>query len=307
MTLAISIVTRRLAFVAADRRYSGVASLNSFLANKVCRLETSDAQGLLTFAGVGARALKGQPFELGDWVTNVLRGHIRNLDQSLEVLRTAAVSQRLNSHASGHTFIFSGFKDKATPILRVVTALDQLQTIEFSKAETRTAHALAGDNFRTVNIEIGRRKVSTFVAGSGGPLLKVGDLRSLVRHILRAPTKEAEVQRLCALTTDVIRKVSSVESTVGPEVTCGWVFQEGGGVHATYDAQGKRDNNSGMLPSVAQGMPISDMMRLLGPLMMDHMSKFIEANEKGETVPPPDDVEMNRLLASIDYKPREKF
>lgn len=307
MTLAISIVTRRLAFVAADRRYSGVASLNSFLANKVCRLETSDAQGLLTFAGVGARAIKGQPFELGDWVTNVLRGHNRSLDQSLEVLRAAATSQRLTSHAAGHTFVFSGFKDKQTPILRVITALDQLQMVEFSRAETRTTHALAGDNFRTANIEIGKRKLTTFVAGSGGPLLKVSDLRSLVRHILRAPTKEAEVQRLCALTTDVIRNVSSVESTVGPEVTCAWVFQEGGGAHATYDAQGKRDNSSGMLPSVTQGMPITDMMRLIGPMMMEHMNKFMDASERGETPPPPDDAEMNRLLATIDYTPREKF
>ena len=125
MTFALAMVTHRLAFVAADRLYSGVGSMKDFAAVKIARLETSDGQGLITYAGVGARS-GGKPFEISAWIESVLRGVNRTLDQTLHEIAEAAVEQGLDKHAPGHTFGYAGFVN-GTPRMSTITSASQLE------------------------------------------------------------------------------------------------------------------------------------------------------------------------------------
>jgi hypothetical protein len=108
MTFALAMVTPRLAFVAADRRYSGAAGIKNFEGTKLVRLDTSDGHGVITYAGVGAR-VASRPFEISEWIEKVLRGSNRTLDQSLRVIAEASFEQRLHQLADGHTFAYAGY------------------------------------------------------------------------------------------------------------------------------------------------------------------------------------------------------
>ena len=110
MTFALAMATPRIAFVAADRLYSGVDSMKGFAATKLAMLETSDGQGIITYAGAGARS-GSKPFEVNGWIERVLRGANRTQDQTLQEIAAAAEEQGLHQHAPGHTFGYAGFID----------------------------------------------------------------------------------------------------------------------------------------------------------------------------------------------------
>lgn len=301
MTLAVVMVTPQVAFAGADRRYSGVEAVKDFKAIKICSLETTDAHGLLTFAGIGARASR-EPFELSEWVTHVLRGYKRTLDESLQAIAQAATEQRMHLMVPGHAFAFGGFKDRAVT-LQIVTSQTALFSMETSGKSTKLEVPGEARPFRVINLNFPhRQKVAVLMLGSGAPHVNAKRLIDLARQGRRARTKEEGGARIGSLWAWINRKVSMRQADVGPECICAWRYRDGGGNHVAYAADGTREANTGMMPAVGQGMPISDIVGRLFEHMQGQLAALAEGRE----------IEMNqeitdRLMEGLSMKPRTKF
>lgn len=303
MTFALAMVTARVAFVGADRLYSGVDSMKSFAATKIARLETADGHGFITYAGAGARS-GSKPFEVCEWIEGVLRGANRTLDQTLREIAAAAEEQGFDKHAPGHTFGYVGFIDGKARVA-AITSLDQMQM----RLETgaSTIDTKGQTKFRVMDLKLGPRVYSFGIAlGSGAPhFLPVTIMQTMTRQAARARTKERAADRLCAWFVRMNREISAKEpATVGPQALCAWAYREGGGAHSAYDADGCRINNTSMLPLISKGFP---MNQVLGPLW-EHVQRQMATGWKtGEAPPVPSQEELNAITRSIDDRPKRKF
>lgn len=302
MTLAIAAVTRELAFVGADRRYSGVGALRSFKAVKVCALETSDASGLLTFAGVGARA-RAKPFELSDWLTQVLRGVIRTLDESLHQIALAATEQRLHSLVEGHAFAFAGFKEGQRS-LQLVTSNPELYAIPLVGQVAKLELGAFDAPFKVVNVDVSAvRGVRSIVLGSGVPFLPVRMIIEADRMARRAATKEKVGERWAHLWSHINRVVANREPTVGRETICAWRHRGGGGSHFELDSRGRLERSSSRaLPSVRQGLAISE----ISDRLLDHLLKRLETHP-GDPHGDMSDEVVDRLMQGLSTAPDTTF
>ena len=305
MTLAIAVVTPRVACVAADRRYSGVGALRDTLGTKLCRVDTSDSNGFMTYAGVGARAYQ-QPLEVSRWLTNVLRGYNRTLEQTLEHVRSAATRQGLLRLQAGHSFLYAGFRN-GQPTIQMVTGQDGITMKQFARQRTLERHALQGSGFKRVNLNMGERSVATFAIGSGAPLMDQAMVLQGIRSARRLKHNYEEGGRLATVLSHVIRAVSKLEPTVGPEVVCAWTYAGGGGSHVHYDSQGRRAGNGEGIPSVERGFPMSEMFELIAPMLFSQMNDLMAATEAGIPIPQPDMSEVNEALRGLKRDPNEKF
>lgn len=276
-------VTARVAFVGADRLYSGVDSMKSFAATKMARLETVDGHGFITYAGAGARS-GSKPFEVSEWIEGVLRGANRTLDQTLREIAAAAEEQGFDKHAPGHTFGYVGFIDGKARVA-AITSLDQMQM----RLETgaSTIDTKGQTKFRVMDFKLGPRAYSFGIAlGSGAPqgACSRPSLR-MVRANEQGDQREGAGDR-------------------GPQALCAWAYREGGGAHSAYDADGRRINNTGMLPLISKGFP---MNQVLGPLW-EHVQRQMATGWKtGEAPPVPSQEELNAITRSIDDRPQRKF
>ncbi|MER9316977.1 hypothetical protein NKI31_15970 [Mesorhizobium sp. M0659] len=303
MTFALAMVTARVAFVGADRLYSGVDSMKSFAATKMARLETADGHGFITYAGAGARS-GSKPFEVSEWIEGVLRGANRTLDQTLREIAAAAEEQGFDKHAPGHTFGYVGFIDGKARVA-AITSLDQMQM----RLETgaSTIDTKGQTKFRVMDLKLGPRVYSFGIAlGSGAPhFLPVTIMQTMTRQAARARTKERAADRLSAWFVRMNREISAKEpATVGPQALCAWAYREGGGAHSAYDADGRRINNTSMLPLISKGFP---MNQVLGPLW-EHVQRQMATGWKtGEAPPVPSQEELNAIARSIDDRPQRKF
>jgi hypothetical protein len=303
MTLAIALVTREIAIIGADRLYSG-ANLAHFSATKICRLETSDAQGFITYAGVGARPGR-DPFELSEWITWVLRGVDRNLDQSLDELMQVAERQfRGIPQSAGHTFVFAGFREKA-PTLQVITRHNVLRGTNFRTPKEVQEINIGDSKLKRVNIEVGG--TTTYVLGSGAREVKQSDLLALGRIVRGGADAHQGVRRAAAKLAQMIQIASRREPTVGAASLCAWIPRDGGGAHAAFGSDAKRLGNTELLPNVTRGAPISDVFRLIGPSLMEQSAAMFEAMQEGREASPPDMTQVNELLKTLQREPREKF
>ncbi|RWO57171.1 hypothetical protein [Mesorhizobium sp.] len=196
MTFAFAFVTRRLAFVAADRRLSGAPDAHGLLATKLCSLETSDGQGFITYAGAGARSGR-KPFEVSEWIERVLRGANRTLNQTLLEIAAAAEEQRLDSHAAGHTFGYAGFVD-GKPRLHAITSRDEMRM----RVKDKNSPVDTGGHtrFRVMNFNLSDRVNNFALAlGSGAQHFPPhAIMQMMARQSAKARTKEVAADRLCA-------------------------------------------------------------------------------------------------------------
>jgi hypothetical protein len=134
MTFVIAMTSPAAVIVAADRRYTGVASVADYRGTKMCRLLTDDAHGIIAYAGAGIRVNPppGEPLELSLWIERLLQGSIRTFDQSMNMISVAATQQRLRGYDPNHSFMFAGFLD-GRPIIETLTAAKMSGEIENAK------------------------------------------------------------------------------------------------------------------------------------------------------------------------------
>lgn len=306
MTLAIAVVTPKFAFVGADRRYSGVDSLQDFNAMKVCSLETSDSHGLITYAGAGARAGR-VPLELSQWVTNVLRGHSRTLDQSLHAIAHAAGEQNL--HKYGHGFGFAGFRDGSMS-LQTVTSLPELYSLPVAGKPTKLALPPIDAPFRVINLEIPpSQQVCGIFFGSGAHHVSAKKLLDISRWSRPASTNDEAARRWAYLWAQINVAVAKKETTVGPKSVCAWRHREGGGGHLAFASDGTQEPMSGNMPTVANGIPVSDIADVFFGPMMDQLR---EDPDKAlammdEMFSGPNHETAEELLKKIPTEPKTKF
>lgn len=298
MTLAIAVVTPEFAFAAADRRYSGGGAEPSFKAVKICSITTTDGQGLITFAGAGAR-MHRTPFELSQWITHVLRGFKRTLNQSLTEIATAATEQGLQKLAGGeHAFAFAGFVN-GKMALQLVTSNPRLVSIPMrGKPNKVQVHGLLTAPFNVINFDIPLNKPVTLIQlGSGATLVAPRTIFDVSRQARRAGDRKASAQRWATLWAQVNRTVASREQTVSPEVVCAWTFKDGDGGQAFYAADGSREQNTFALPFVADGMPIGDIIdRVIAHVI-----------SKSDWVATVRDLNQKEILKGLPEKPNKKF
>ncbi len=93
------------------------------------------------------------------------------------------------------------------------------------------------------------------------------------------------------------------ETSVGPETLCAWRYRKGGGNHFAYAANGSKEQNTGMLAAVADGMPINDIIGAIIPDLGQHLKIWAETGE----IPVVPQEEINRRVAKIPMKPKTKF
>lgn len=303
MTLAVVVVTPQLAFAGADRKYSGVAALSEFKAAKICSLETTDARGLITFAGVGARA-GAEPLELSEWVTHVLRGHKRTLDQSLHTIAAAATEQKLHRLVEGHAFGFAGFVEGKMS-LQTVTSRPDLFSIPVTGKPKKldVPPSPSQSPFRVIRFNIPQnQRVLGILLGSGTRYVRGRVFLDFSRQASRASSKEVAGQRWAAMWSRLNRQVAMREVTVGAETMCAWRYAGGGGSHISYAADGSREKQSGMIPAVGQGMPISDIVGRLFGYFQEQMS-----DDPKDGFPEMNQEITDKLLRGISMNPRRKF
>ncbi|BCH17233.1 hypothetical protein [Mesorhizobium sp. L-2-11] len=302
MTLSVVVITPQLAFAGADRRYSDVEALRDFKAAKICALDTADGYGLITFAGAGARASK-TPFELSDWITHVLRGSGRTLDQSLHAIAKAATEQKLHTYdKGGHAFGFAGFR-KGKMCLQIITSQPQLFSMpaKGKAVQLQVPHSL--EPFQVININIlPSRKALGFLIGSGAKHLTGGTILNLSRQARRANSKEIAGDRWAIMWAYINRLVARRESSVGPEAMCAWRFKGGGGAHIAFAADGSRERNSGSMPSVLHGLPFSDIADSLMAHFATHAAK-----DSSNPMPEFNQEILDKLMAGVSFEPKTKF
>lgn len=311
MTFAFAMVTRRIAFVAADRMYSGVGSLNGFAATKIFSLKTSDGDGFITYAGAGARS-GSKPFEVSEWLERVLRGANRTLEESLQEIAIAAEEQDLDVHGPGHTFGYAGFID-TKPRLALITSQDEFR-IRNRDGSSSLPSLVGQTRFRVMNFNLGER-VSRFglALGSGARHFPPDSVMEMIsRQSAKARADHLAAQRLSAWFVRTNREISAKEpATVGPEALCAWQYAGGGGAHAAYDERGQRCSNTGLLPIVSNGFPLTKLLEPMWQQIQSRMATWqLGAPSPGDLPPEPTQAEMedlNKAVQAIDTAPRRKF
>lgn len=309
MTLILAAVTPRVAAIAADRRYSVRGGAATLKATKIVKIETNDAWGQLAYAGVGSR-MGAKPFELSQWVTQVLRGYRCTLDQALHLLARAATEQQLHRHSpQGHEFVFTGFQS-SKPVLQVITTAAQIQTINLADGKANAPSALTAPGpFRVVNLEIGRSPAFFYASGSGATFIRPIDLIAAWRSARKAGTPNDAARRLSARLAAIVRRISALEPTVGPDVLCAWTLPGKGGATLSFDLSGKTSSNTDPIPTLAAGIPVHELIAAIAPPIFKQMEEWMLASERGEDPPEMtvDKEQMNRLVRQVSLTPKTKF
>jgi len=306
VTLIVTANGRESIWLLADRRISWKGRAPKDDARKVMFLETTDGVAILGYAGLGATALGTEP---ADWMSAVLRGRNFPLEQSLGVL-AEAMKEQFPRHmrmmpgnlGPGHNVIVTAFLGNEA----------RLYTIDLAFASDRKSYQFrwtrhVGDKPTPAAAKTPRLGI----AGSGA-LYLIRDkrwIRSLLR-LVRANDRgqvssHAVADHLANLNNQVHLGVT--DKSVGPRCIVGWRNRRGGihisgGGHQFYTGT-TRDGTSLPLPSIARGMDIHGLVRLLMP----QMSEMSEALRIGRPANVFNTDKLNADLARLPDKPDEKL
>lgn len=297
MTFAIAIVLPTTVMVAADRRLmSSHPRLKRQLATKMCRVETTDAHGLITYAGTGAILRRSLPFELSDWIAKVLRGQTLTFVQAMAKIAYAATEQKLTKWAKNHTFMFAGFHNDR-PLIHLITA--EKHSDEAERHKRRHGIDFVGMNFfgsGAYPIGTGRASV-----GAGRPLYRLASALS------QSEGSTTYRYRAMALLSEVVRDVSKRHQDVSPECVCCWYDRRKTGDARIYDAQGRLIQNGEAVPAVAGGWDVGEVMRHIEPIMTALMEERMRAQTEGQPLSELDEERIHAAMARIKLSPTTEF
>lgn len=306
MTLALTVNGRESIWLLADRRLSFTARAPRDDARKVMFLETLDGVAILGYAGLGATAFGTEP---ADWMSAVLRGRNLPLEQSLNVLAESMKRQfprhLVSMPGDGgptHNVIVTAFLGNET----------RLYTIDLAFAQDRKSY-----HFRYTRHVVGKSNPATartprLGIGGTGALYLIRDkkwIRNLLRLVraydLRQVSSYTVADFLASLNDEVHLGVS--DRSVGPRCIVAWRnrkegVHKGGGGHLFYTGT-TRDASSPILPTIANGMDVSALCRVLMP----HTIKTLDAMRSGEQVKDLDQDELKAEVARLPDQPDEKL
>ena len=144
--------------------------------------------------------------------------------------------------------------------------------------------------------------------GTGQPHLKQKELNRLIKLTNEAHRSRDHARRVDAYLALLVRTASQREGnvTVSPECVVAAVSPDGGGWHRAFDKEGHRCDSE-MLPTVASGWPVDDVIKAMMPVMMQHMAAAREAQNDGRKPPAMDDEALNKATESINDNPDDSF
>lgn len=294
MTLILTVNGQDSIWLLADRRLSLVDRSPRDDARKVLFLQTNDGVAFLGYAGLGATALGTEPT---DWMSAVLRGRNVPQEQSLSILAEA-----LKKQFPRHMLKMPGNDGPVHNV--VVTAFlgtdVRLYSIDLFFTPDRMKYSFRFTRHVT-SISPNGWTPRLGIAGSGSIVLM--HEKRWIRPLLRLSkaydhgriSAYALADHLAKLNNDVHMQCD----TVGPRCIVAWRnikggSQKGNSGHQFYSGI-MRDRNSPSLPTIAYGMDVTALVKVLMP----HFTKQAEKTLKGQAAPEVNEGELNAELARL--------
>lgn len=310
MTFVLSIQTKGSIWLLADRRLSALGYPPFEDARKIMSFGTHDGEALIGYAGLGATVGGTEP---STWISNVLRGRIVSLEQSLQIIADA-MSREFVPH-------LKKFRGVAVPehnmiISAFVGSEHRLYTIQMALAKTGTLFRFTRHFQQQAPLGIDFTP-PTVTTGSGADFLKNRhDWRRPILRLVSAYNDgrirpETVADHLASLNHDVHRNTSN--GTVGPRCLVIWRnvkagVHKGGGGHCAYNGLA-RDHRKLILPSIALGMDVVAIAKASEELFGDSDRLRLHALIRGEPTDKYDvPIEKTKThFAKLPGKPDEKL
>jgi hypothetical protein len=290
MTLTLAAFGRRSIWVMTDRRLTFADGSHRDDATKTVNFEATDGLAVIGYAGLGETAAGMQPSQ---WITNVLRGYKVPLVDSLNILARAAkesFANRLTDLAwagnAAHTFLIAAHVKKEPRLYSIDLLSGDNGLIDFRYTQhvnpRGVAHRLAA-------------------AGSGAPFLQAHPrhARAILRAIRATEDErirpETAAEQLAMVNAEVSRNVSSVS----PGCIVLWRYMDvGGGAHRTFGPDEGNGLFGDLIPTVAGGMPVHEILQAVGPMLAEHTRGMLDGKQSEI-----DEEEMQRLLSRVKGEP----
>lgn len=306
MTLVISVTSPYGSWLAADRRYGPPAD-RSFLATKICRLDTTNSWGHICYFGIGAYVKSaGMPFELSTWVSNTLRGVKRSHEQSMAELLVSAKKRKIGSAKLNipHLFQWAGYVDG-------VPTLDSLGTHVWMQETNLKTKQLSLNDIGAEQYGFERRQSRDTLlsrGGSGAGRLSNSEVNKLIKLAKRAGRSAEHAERVGAYLAFLVRSASQKEGnkSVSPECLVSVLLPDGGGWHREYDSDG-RSSSSEIIPSVSSGFPVGDLIREIMSAFSNHAADVRTAWKEELEPPEMEDGALDEALKRVSDKPDNRI
>ncbi|MBI5060069.1 hypothetical protein HZB60_09865 [candidate division KSB1 bacterium] len=304
MTLVVTVNGPETIWLMTDRSLYFEARALRDDARKVMFLETTDGVAILGYAGLGANASGTEP---ADWLSSVFRGRNLPLEQSLGVLADA-MKRQLPRHLTR----IPGQDGPAHKVLITAFVGDEvrLYTIDLAFAPDRKSYRFRYTRHVVDNSSPDAPRTPRLSIAGSGALYLMHD-KKWIRKLLRV-VKANDCGQLSANTVAAHLAILNNEvyfgvrdGSVGPRCIVAWRHRKNGvhkgrGGYQSYTGA-ERDAISPSLPTIANGMNVSTLAKVMMPRTM----KMFEAMRGGEPAKDLDKDEINAELARLPDKPDE--
>jgi len=264
-------------------------------------LKTLDGTAILGYAGLGATARGTEPT---DWMNSVLRGRKRPLEHVLGDLAEAMQRQfprhlaRLpkDVHAA-HNILIPAFVDGEVRMYTIDLVLSSDREAYSFRYTRHVVNPVPSRPYRAPRIGL---------AGSGAIAL-VRDkhwIRNLLRLVRACDAKKVPPimveDQLASINALAHRRTA--DGSVGPYCIVAWRHNKGGGGHQFYDGTTRTDD-TGSLPTIANGMDVQAIAQTLMPHLMKQMNTLRSGAQGIEL----DIAKLNSELAKLPEQPDERL
>jgi hypothetical protein len=285
-----------------DRRLSVGDGTYRDDARKIMVLATDDGTALLGYAGLGATAAGTEP---ADWMTAVLRGRTRSVEESLETLAKASLNQLPNhlktlprGMAQAHYILASAIVNDESRFYSIEVCFDHMGKPQLRLIKHSTTIS--------ASLELAPR---IGVGGSGMSYFNENKklIRPLLTYVKAYDGGKLSPKMVANYLAKVNEEVScgTTDGTVGTECLVAWRSRkdsntQGGGGFESYP-QLKREPGGVVLPTIGYGMEISSLVKAIEPIVTAHFRDIREGKADASL----DDEKLHDAVSSLDTEPDE--
>lgn len=277
MTFVLAVTSDESVWIVADRRLTYANGSYRDDAVKTMALDCVDASVILTYAGLGKTA---SGTEISDWMSAVFRGRNMPLENLLAVL-TEALKREVPPHLlrmsqggpAMHSILVAGF-DRGDPC---VYSID----VQFTLAVPNGMYRY--NRWVTSEHDVRKRPPMFAMAGSGAlALYGRTNWQRRIKQLMQAHHRGkipalTVANSLAHLNQDVHDSVR--DKSVSDKCIVKWIYRgrgrfEGvGGAHQFYSGT-ERDLATPTVPTVANGIDVHALVKVLGKHWSNAYSKF---------------------------------